>query len=126
MKTLMLATSMILAVSSAHAGMKTVCTHDSQTRVIEVVYSGPEVVPCEVRYTKEEGTQVLWSAQNATGYCEEKAEAFVEKQRGWGWNCETTMADAADTATEDMTTDEMPAAPSDTMEPAEAEPAGTM
>tara|TARA_B100001109_G_scaffold255881_1_gene262030 strand:+ start:10984 stop:11484 length:501 start_codon:yes stop_codon:yes gene_type:complete len=93
MKTLMLATAVLLAAPAVQAGMKTTCTHGEQTRIIEVVYTGEGVVPCEVQYTKAEGTQTLWSASNMAGYCEEKAADFVEKQRGWGWECETEMSD---------------------------------
>lgn len=83
---------------------KTVCSHGSQTRVIEVAYTSEDNVPCEVRYSKEEGSQTLWSATNKAGYCEEKAAAFVEKQIGWGWACEasinTATTDEAEVAAE--------------------------
>ena len=94
MKKLIALTSLTLLASSAIAieNSKTVCTHDAETRVIEVVYTGEGNVPCEVQYTKSTGTQTLWNAQNAEGYCEEKAQAFVEKQRGWGWNCEAAAS----------------------------------
>jgi hypothetical protein len=36
---------------------------------------------------KDDSTQTLWNANNVRGYCEEKAETFVEKQKGWGWSC---------------------------------------
>jgi hypothetical protein len=82
-----------VSVTSVQAleNQKTVCSHSGKTRVIEVAYSTENTVPCEVRYSKEEGSQVLWSAANAVGYCEEKAAAFVEKQKAWGWNCEASM-----------------------------------
>lgn len=85
---------------------KTVCSHGGQTRVIEVAYTTENTVPCEVRYSKEEGSKTLWSATNLTGFCEEKAAAFVEKQKGWGWSCElstkTEITDEAEvTATEE-------------------------
>ena len=67
----------------------TVCSNGSNIRIVEVVYSGENNVPCEVQYTKEEGTKTLWSAANSAGYCESKAEVFVEKQKNWGWSCET-------------------------------------
>ena len=40
-------------------------------------------VPCEVRYQKEGVTETLWSAEEEVGYCDEKANSFVEKQRVW-------------------------------------------
>ena len=72
----------------------TVCSHGNNIRIVEVVYSGESNVPCEVQYTKEAGTKTLWSAANKAGFCESKAAAFVEKQKGWGWSCETGTATA--------------------------------
>lgn len=71
----------------AFAGTTTICTQGGMERKIEVVYLGADTVPCEVRYTKLGYTQVLWNAQAEEGYCEAKAAEFVEKQRGWGWEC---------------------------------------
>jgi hypothetical protein len=83
---------------------KTVCSHGSQMRVIEVVYTAEGATPCEVRYSKEEGSKTLWSAANLEGYCEEKATAFIAKQQGWGWSCEasvnTVTTDEAEVAAE--------------------------
>lgn len=90
MKQLLTAGLLLAMIPAAQAGMKSICTHGNESRVIEVVYSSDGPLPCEVHYTKAEGTQVLWSAQNAMGYCEQKAEEFTEKQRAWGWECETT------------------------------------
>jgi len=64
-----------------------VCTQGGMERKIEVVSLGAGKVPCEVRYTKNGTTEVLWNAQAEEGYCEAKAAEFVEKQRGWGWDC---------------------------------------
>ena len=77
MKTLMFTgaatAAILLAAPAAQAGMVSTCTHADQTRIIEVVYTGEGVLPCEVHYSKDAGTQTLWSATNAAGYCEEKA-----------------------------------------------------
>lgn len=90
--------------------LKTVCSHGGQTRVIEVAYTAEDNVPCEVRYSKEEGSKTLWSATNLTGFCEEKAAAFVEKQKGWGWSCEvstkTEIMEEAEVATEEAVSPE--------------------
>jgi len=72
----------------------TMCVHGNQTRMIEVVYTSENNVPCSVEYTKAEGTKTLWTAQNKAGYCENQAAAFVEKQIGWGWSCDLVAADA--------------------------------
>ncbi len=63
------------------------CTHGKAKRTIEIAYETDAAVPCAVNYTKSEGTKTLWSAQNNEGYCEAKAEAFVDKQSSWGWDC---------------------------------------
>jgi len=63
------------------------CTFGDQTRVIEVEYTGEGNVPCQVNYTKSSGSEVVWWVDNVAGFCESKAKAFVEKQRGWGWEC---------------------------------------
>lgn len=64
------------------------CTLDGAQRVITVMYDNPETgTACEVSYEKASGTQVLWSANNDRDYCLGKAQAFVEKQKGWGWDC---------------------------------------
>jgi len=65
-----------------------VCKNGDQERTISIVYTNPgSTVPCEVTYDTGMGAESMWQAQNNTGYCEEKAGAFVEKQRGWGWDC---------------------------------------
>ncbi|WP_461536814.1 hypothetical protein [Spongorhabdus nitratireducens] len=70
------------------------CTHQGSERQIVVSYPAqPAPVPCEVRYNKLEKGQadssaVVWSAQYQTGYCESKADSFVQKQQNWGWQCQ--------------------------------------
>lgn len=93
MKTLLFASLFALTAGTSLAmdNQKTVCTHGTQQRIIEIIYTGEGAVPCEVHYTKDMETQVLWQAQKQVGYCEEKAAAFIEKQRGWGWECETII-----------------------------------
>ena len=80
----------------AFAGTNYVCTQAGMERKIEVVYLAEGKVPCEVRYTKFGDTQVLWSAQAEEGYCEARAAEFVEKQRGWGWECLESGAEMSD------------------------------
>ena len=73
----------------AFADVTYTCQSGERSRIIQVVYESDEYdVPCSVVYKKETETRTLWSAGTDSGYCESKAEAFVEKQRGWGWECE--------------------------------------
>lgn len=72
----------------AQSDARFVCTKNDATRTIKINYTGGAPVPCSVSYQKGSGSdQVLWAAQNSAGYCEEKATAFVEQQRNWGWEC---------------------------------------
>ena len=87
MSRLMMALIVLLLSSAAFANERFVCTQGDQQRVIEVVYLSDGAVPCEVRYDKGMGAEVLWSAQNSEGYCESHAKEFVQKQEGWGWTC---------------------------------------
>ena len=99
MQKLLLATlfSAISATSvQAIENQKTVCSHGNQTRVIEVVYTTEAEIPCEVRYSKEEGITTPWSANNLAGYCEKKAAAFVDQQEAWGWACEAVANNSAE------------------------------
>jgi len=74
--------------AEASGNLVSTCTHGDATRVITIVYDNPETgTACEVSYKKDSGTQVLWSANNDRDYCLGKAQAFVEKQQGWGWDC---------------------------------------
>lgn len=69
----------------------TQCTYGDMVRRV-VVMSEPGVsVPCEVHYFKDteapDEDQVLWSATQQQGYCEEQAAGLVTKLEGWGWDC---------------------------------------
>ena len=91
----------IIIAGFAQADETYVCLYGGNERIIHVSYpiSG-STVPCEVVYEKDTGRQVLWSAQNEEGYCETKAAAFVEKQKGWGWDCsKMTVAQEDQTGT---------------------------
>ncbi|SNY49497.1 hypothetical protein SAMN06297280_1436 [Arsukibacterium tuosuense] len=68
-------------------GQSTHCQLGESVRVVEVVYPQGGELPCEVQYTKDGATSMLWQAQNDAGYCEQQAADFVEKLRGWGFEC---------------------------------------
>jgi hypothetical protein len=76
------------ALVAAQTNRTNACTQGSLMRRVEVVYTTSAEVPCEVRYTKEDGsTQVLWRAATQKGYCEMQARDFVAKLQGLGWTC---------------------------------------
>lgn len=68
------------------------CVNGSLERRVEIVYEQPHApVPCEVQYSKltEQPGQMLtlWSATNQEGYCESKADEFLQRLQRWGWSC---------------------------------------
>lgn len=81
--------SALLVSPALLAGEAYVCQRGTLVRHISIDYANEGmVVPCQVNYTREDGTtQSLWSAQNDEGYCEQKVAEFAERQRGWGWDC---------------------------------------
>ena len=101
-------------------GSSTQCTYGDMVRRV-VIMSEPGVsVPCEVHYFKDTEApgedQVLWSASQQSGYCEEKAAGLVASLEGWGWTCGDAAAETAEPAdaeapAEDTTEDLAPAEP---------------
>ena len=90
----------LLATCTAWAA-PTECTLGSLTRTVEVVYAEPgQPAPCEVVYNKpsEGGERAsLWRAQNEGGYCEARANEFVQKLGTMGWSCgEAAAQDSSD------------------------------
>lgn len=68
------------------------CVSSNITRKVEVIYEDVRsTLPCSVRYHKDDenmGIKTLWRAENTSGYCESKAEMFVDKLRSFGWSCD--------------------------------------
>lgn len=93
-----------LSISSAAGADAWNCSHIDLVREVQVEYPEGGAVPCNVVYKKAmEGftDQVLWSATNEQGYCEQKAREFVVKLESWGWGCvKAENADVADVETD--------------------------
>lgn len=84
------------ALQAAESAVTT-CTKEAQTRRIEVRYPQAENSPiCEVLYSKNGSSKVLWNAQNDISFCERKAAEFVAKQNSWGWQCQLEQSDDID------------------------------
>ena len=84
----LVAATMLLPLSVNANAWK--CEHNGMVREVQVEYLGEGKVPCNVIYDKPtEGveTKVLWFADKQEGYCEEKAQGFVNKLESWGWTC---------------------------------------
>ena len=103
MKIFLFAAGLILSCN-VFAQQGYVCKHGEVVRTVEVVYSNPgEQVPCEVVYTRTTGARALWSAENQVGYCESKAEAFINKHQREGFTC-TEHADLQNVEIQDIGT----------------------
>lgn len=91
MKYNVLRTAALLSIcisANAFAEESYLCTLGQEERIISIMYEDlPNKVSCEVRYHKGDGVSALWSATTELGFCEEKAESFVQKQINWGWEC---------------------------------------
>jgi hypothetical protein len=103
-------------------GSSTQCTYGDMVRRVTIMSEPGVSVPCEVHYFKDTEApgddQVLWSASQQAGYCEQKAAGLVEKLEGFGWDCGASDAAAESEATpdtaesgEDTTGDLAPADP---------------
>ncbi len=89
----------LLVSTLSFADISYICSNAGFERRIAIKYqNASNSVPCEVVYDKGEGAQILWFADNELGYCEEKAEDFVEKQESWGWSCLEENAEEIDSA----------------------------
>jgi len=93
----------------------TACTYGDMVRRVVVMTEPGVSVPCEVHYFKDTEApgedQVLWSAAQQAGYCEEKAAGLVAKLEGWGWDCGPSTPPAPAAPVESA---EAPDAPADT------------
>ncbi len=79
------------------------CSSSDLVREVVIDYPEGGSVPCNVIYKKQtEGfeDQVLWSADNQEGYCEEKARELVANLESWGWVCLETVKTEAEEVTE--------------------------
>ena len=112
-------------------GAETKCTYGDKVRRVAITSESGVSVPCEVHYYKDTeapgSDQVLWSASQQAGYCEEKKTAFIAKLEGWGWDCGPAEAPVPAVPEESLLEAE-PAetteAPAEAAEPAEASPEG--
>ena len=92
------------------------CSFGDLQRRVEILTDPGVSVPCEVHYYKDTEApgekQVLWSAGSQEGYCESKAEEFIARLGGWGWDCgrgdESMAAPEAEAETSDDTAEEPP------------------
>lgn len=63
------------------------CTRDSDRRTIEILYSDPSGLPCEVRYSTGPGRQSKWGARSTPGFCESLANRIRMNLQNGGFQC---------------------------------------
>ena len=76
---------------------KMVCSQAGLERHLELEWADSQKnAPCKVHYRKKSEDpnhhKVLWTANNDAAFCSEKAQEFVAKLEGWGWNCKSASA----------------------------------
>lgn len=99
----------LASVALAQGGTQFSCTLDSNVRRVEILYQTGDDVPCEVHYIKETeapsgAPEVLWNAQNESGYCEARMEEFIARLESLGWACEAPVAEAVEDDTDVLST----------------------
>ena len=99
-------------------GAETACTYGDMVRRVVVMTEPGVSVPCEVHYFKDTEApgedQVLWSAAQQAGYCEEQAAGLVAKLEGWGWDCGPNTPPAPPEPADTAEPDDAAEAPADT------------
>jgi hypothetical protein len=79
---------------AADPSIKFTCSNGDLTRIVEGWFSHGGSAPCKVIYKKidEEPniSQTLWGAKYSSQYCTNKLHAFIEKQKVWGFTCQST------------------------------------
>ncbi len=90
---LVAAASLTIVANRAFAEETTVCSAHGNERVITVAGDDQG---CQVNYTKGGETKTLWHSLHME-YCNARATEFIEKQKGWGFECapKTAAAPAA-------------------------------
>lgn len=88
-------------VNSAFAN-HTVCKSGNSERHIEVVSTNAEKgAPCEVKYTKDGDSKVLWKANSDAQFCKTKATGLADQLASSGWKCDAGQEHADKAATKD-------------------------
>lgn len=96
---LLLAASALPAAAWCQSDTTYQCRMGNLVRRVEIFYETGVAVPCEVQYFKDTeapgAREVLWRAQNESGYCEARAREFVARLESLGWDCAAGAARAA-------------------------------
>jgi len=87
---------MIAAGGAQAAEFKTACTRGGEERLIEIIAPGAVGRTCDVRYTRDAGSNVKvpYHADNTAGFCTQKANDLVRELKDAGFSCASVDAPA--------------------------------
>lgn len=85
-----------LAANFATADQTTICNAQGQERKIDLIENEQG---CQVNYIKNGESKTLWSSARPA-YCAPHAAEFIEKQKGWGFECTPQAVTNPSTATQ--------------------------
>ena len=94
----LIATTLACASSAVAAPARFSCSPGSASgsasgvaqRTVSIFYPREgHSTPCEVKYRRDAKAmeQTIFQARTEEGYCEKKAQEFVDKLKGMGWAC---------------------------------------
>ena len=101
---LVLSATLISSSAAAAAESKTTCSRGADARIVEVIMPGQVGQSCDVRYTRDQGTNISvpYHADNSDAFCNEKARAITQRLASAGYSCVSAppklRADAAPTS----------------------------
>ena len=80
--------------------LEVACAQGSTIRTVQITYWNEGGRPlCRVMYRKPSERpgfmHVIWTGRDVSDTCERKAAVFLDKLRGWGWNCDGSPASSA-------------------------------
>lgn len=73
--------------------LEVACAKGGLTRTVQITYWEERGRPlCRVMYLKPSERpshmHVIWAGRDVGDACEQKATAFLDLLRGWGWSCD--------------------------------------
>jgi hypothetical protein len=73
--------------------LEVTCFQGSMMRTVQITYWEERGRPlCKVMYRKPTEPlsymQVIWAGRDVGDVCEQKAVAFLDELRSWGWSCD--------------------------------------
>ncbi len=83
-----------VAIDTGPEDSVVICSNQDKRRILTLDYLfAGAYVPCRVIYEKTtempDHSEILWSAENKAGYCEQKMNDFIHHklEDKWGWQC---------------------------------------